>query len=150
MRNKTSTIISALFLSGIVLAGCQSSSDKVKNAQENVQDAKVQVKEAQLELNQALKDSIQQFKAETNLIIANNETKIAAFKLKIEQANKATKSEYEKAVADLEQKNSELKVKLGNYNDEGADKWQEFKSEFKSDLNKLGKALSDFTTDNVK
>ena len=149
MRNKISTFIFALFLSGIVLAGCQSSSDKIKNAQENVLDAKVQVKEAQWELNQALKDSIQQFKTETNLIIASNETKIAAFKLKIEQGNNATKAKYEKAVAELEQKNSELKVKLENYNDEGADKWQEFKSEFKSDMNKLGKALSDFTTDDV-
>ena len=150
MRNKISTFTFALFLAGTILTSCQSSSEKVKNAQEDVQEAKMQVTEAQQDLNQALQDSIQQFKTETNLVISANEKRIAAFKLKIENGNKATKAKYEKAVAELEQKNSELKMKLEEYKEEGDNKWQKFKSEFKSDMNKLGKAISDLTVDNVK
>ena len=150
MRNKISTFTFVLFLAGILLTSCQSPSDKMKNAHENVLDAKMQVTEAQQELNQALQDSIQQFKKKTNLVISANEKTIAAFKLKIEKANKSTKAKYEKAVAELEQKNSELKMKLEEYNEEETSKWQEFKLEFKSDMNKLGKAISDLTVDNVK
>ena len=150
MRNKISSFTAVLFLVGILLISCQSSSDKVKNAKDNVKDAEMQVKVTQQELNQALQDSIRQFKAESNLAIGNNEKSIAAFKLKIENANKSTKAKYEKAVAELEQKNSDLKMKLEEYNDEGTDKWQDFKSEFQNDMNKLGKAISDFTVNNEK
>ena len=145
MRNKILSFTAALFIAGALLTSCQSSSDKVKNAKDNVNDAEMQVKETQQELDQALQDSIQQFKSESNLIIAANEKKIATFKQKIENGSKATKAKYEKEVDALEQENSDLKTKLDKYSDEGATKWQDFKSGFKSDMDSLGKSISDFT-----
>ena len=60
-------------MAGTMLSGCQSSADKVKNAQDKVQDAKNKVTEAKQDLKQALKDSIQQFKKESEEKINTNE-----------------------------------------------------------------------------
>ena len=50
----------------------------------------------------------------------------------------------------MEKRNSELKIKLDNYKEDGTDKWQIFKTEFKSDMDELGKAFADFTVSNKK
>ena len=152
MKTKILIFIAALFLSGTLMSSCKSksSSEKVKNAEENLQDAEMQVSEAQIKLNKALSDSIQLFKAESYRVISANEKSIAAFKQRIEKGNKANKANYEKAVLELEQKNSALKTKLETFNDKETDKWQAFKSEFKNDMKNLGKAISDLTVDNVK
>lgn len=146
MRNKRSTFTLALFLAGIVLVACQSS-EKGENDQNIAQNVKVQLTLAQEERSLAMRDSIQQFKAESKSIISNNEKSIGAFKLKIENGDKAANIRYEKTVAQLEKNNNELKKKLEGYNDKETGNWQRFKSEFKSDMNKLGKAISDFTVE---
>jgi len=50
----------------------------------------------------------------------------------------------------LENRNSELKIKLADYKEDETKQWQTFKSEFKRDMDELGKAFADFTVSNTK
>ncbi len=43
-----------------------------------------------------------------------------------------------------------MKIKLADYKEDGTEKWQIFKTEFKSDMDELGKAFADFTVSNNK
>ena len=143
MKKTISVLAVTVFMAGAILTGCQSSAKKVENAQDKVI-------EANQELSQALKDSIQQFKTESELKINANEKSIAEFKAKIKNEKKESKAVYEKKLAALEQKNSDLKKKLDEFKDDGKANWKTFKAEFSSDMNELGNALKDFTVKNVK
>lgn len=123
--------------------GCQSSSKKVENAQENVLKANE-------ELNQALKDSIQQYRIATQEKLIANEKQLAEYKAKIAIQKKENKAKYEEDLAKLVQKNNDLKIKLENYNEENEVKWEAFKTEFNHDMDELGKAFKDLTVKNVK
>ncbi|WP_067031762.1 hypothetical protein [Allomuricauda sp. CP2A] len=61
----------------------------------------------------------------------------------------ATKQDFEKELAVLEQKNQSLKEKMSYYKDEGDDEWESFKIEFDRDMDKLGQALKDLTQNNT-
>ena len=54
------------------------------------------------------------------------------------------KEEYKKRVAELEQKNSDMKRRMQDYQDGGNEKWQLFKTEFNRDMKNLQQSLSDF------
>ena len=129
-------LVVTVFMTGIILSSCQSSTKKVENARNKVI-------EAELGLNQALKDSIQQYKKESEEKISYYEKSIAEFKAKIANRKKEDKAIYEKKLAMLEQKNTELKKILSDYKDEGQDKWTSFKNEFNHDMDELGKAFKD-------
>jgi len=136
-------LVVTVFMTGIILSSCQSSTKKVENARNKVI-------EAELGLNQALKDSIQQYKKESEEKISYYEKSIAEFKAKIANRKKEDKAIYEKKLAMLEQKNTELKKILSDYKDEGQDKWTSFKNEFNHDMDELGKAFKDLTVKNLK
>lgn len=143
MKKTISVLAVTVFMAGAILTGCRSSAKKVENARNNVI-------EANQELSQALKDSIQQFKKESELRINANEESIDKFKAKIKNEKKESKAVYEKKLAELEQKNSDLKKKLEEYKEESEDNWKTFKAEFSNDMNELGNALKNFTVKNVK
>jgi len=103
-----------------------------------------------LEADQALANAIQQFKNESEAIISANEKNIAELKIKIAKEKKENKASYEKKLAELEQKNSDLRKKLNEYKAEGEDDWNIFKAEFSHDMDELGKAFKDLTVNNVK
>ena len=51
--------------------------------------------------------------------------------------------------SDLENKNTELKNKLNEYKEVSTDKWAIFKKEFDHDMNELGEALKNLTSNNI-
>lgn len=63
---------------------------------------------------------------------------------------KDLKASYEKQIAVLEEKNSEMKIRMSEYKEDGGEKWQSFKIEFNHDMDELGKSLKDFTVDNER
>jgi predicted nucleic acid-binding Zn-ribbon protein len=140
MKNSILTFAVIGCMAAINIPGCEKSSEqRVKNANENVGDAKQELKSAQAEYL----IEWQTFKRESELTIDANEKKIDAFKERMENAGPKTKAKYGKQVAALEQKNSDLKKKLEDYKDEGPSKWQEFKTNFKNDMDGIGKTISD-------
>jgi hypothetical protein len=150
MKKTMFTLAIATFLLGVVLSGCQSSENKVENAQDNVQDAQKNLENANQALNQAIKDSIQQFKKESQAIIILNDQKIAEFKAKISKQKKENREKYEKTLAELERKNAAMKQKLDNYKDEEINAWQSFKREVNYDMKELGDAINDIGKNNTK
>ena len=50
-------------------------------------------------------------------------------------------------MAELKQKNRELKEKLDKYEDQGESKWQEFKTNFNRDMDAVGKTMKDLFKD---
>jgi hypothetical protein len=77
--------------------------------------------------------------------INNYEKVIAEFKARITRETKEDLAIYEKKLAELEQKASDMKKKLVEYKEEGKEQWDSFKLKFNNDLEELGKALKNFT-----
>ena len=50
----------------------------------------------------------------------------------------------------LEVKNSDMRMRMDNYKEDGKDNWETFKTEFSHDMDELGKAFKDLTVKNVK
>jgi septal ring factor EnvC (AmiA/AmiB activator) len=143
MKKSILILAVTMFIAGAMFSGCQSSADKVQDARDNVETANQ-------ELDQAVKDSIREFKKESEAKISNYDQNIAELKAKIATMNKENKARYEKMLADLEQRNNLLKKKLADLKDDGVDQWAAFKREFNHDMDEIGKALKDLTIDNKK
>jgi hypothetical protein len=72
------------------------------------------------------------------------------FKTRIASDKKEAKADYNKRIAELEQKNSDMKKKLDDYKADGKDKWEQFKKDFSRDMDDLGNAFKDLTTKKTK
>jgi hypothetical protein len=135
------------------LPGCQSESGKVEDARMELQQSKDDVVEARAELTQALKDStedFQNFKRQSELRILQHERDIAELKLQIAKTNKNTKTNYEKMIIDLEQRNYLLKENLKTYNEKNKENWENFKTKFSRNMDDLGNSISNFFTTEQK
>jgi hypothetical protein len=133
------------FMSGTLLTSCEKTAEqKLKGAIQNVGEAKQELKGDKSEFLAEW----QTFKTECEQTLQDNEKKINAFKEKMEKAGPKVKAKYSKEVAVLEQNNRDLKKKLGDYKDEGQGKWVEFKTNFKHDMDGIGKKMTDLFKDN--
>ncbi|MBN1398679.1 MAG: hypothetical protein JXA06_11665 [Bacteroidetes bacterium] len=140
MKNNIFAFTNIGLMIGILLTGCDKTSEqRKKNVNENVIDAEQKLENAQAEFEAEW----QAFKSESEKTIAANEQKIDAFKKNMEKAGSIMKAKYIEQVAVLEQKNIDLKKKLADYKDEGQSKWQEFKTNFKNDMDAIGKTMTD-------
>ncbi|HBS86002.1 MAG: hypothetical protein A2W91_08405 [Bacteroidetes bacterium GWF2_38_335] len=141
MKKSLFTIAIATLFAGTILTGCQSSEDKIKNAEDNVKDA-------QDELEKAKNDSIAEYnsfkKASEEKIIAHAKI-LSDFKERIAEQKKENRADYEKKLAELEAQNSDLKMKLELYKEQGKNNWQQFKEDFNNEMEDLGKSISDLT-----
>lgn len=147
------SLVVATCVIGSILTSCKSSSEKVENARTKVEEAEADttktnqnIVDAHENLNQVQKDSameFEQFKQISAEKIANNEKRIAALKIQVAQEGKDIKAKYEKKVAELEQKNINMKSNIDTYKEDGKDKWKLFKRSFNQDMDMLDKSLQD-------
>ena len=133
----------AIIMAGTIITSCKSSGEKVEKAQENVIEAKK-------ELSQAVKDSIQQFRKESQDKINAQDKSLAEFKARIAKEKKVNRDKYEKNLAELDQKNTDLKKKLADFKEDRIENWESFKKEFTHDMNEFGKSFKDLTIKNTK
>jgi hypothetical protein len=125
-------------MAGTLLSGCATTSEqKVANAKQELKDART-----------PYRVEWQSFKHESEQTIEAHEKRIGAFRTKMELAGADTKARYAKYVAELEQKDRDLKKKLGDYKDEGEGKWEQFKTNFSQDMDGVGKTMKDLFNDN--
>ena len=144
MKTLTFILITAMFVVGSIFIGCQSSSDKVKDAQKKMEEANYDLIIAKQELDQAQKDSIHQFRKESEAKITQHEKSIAEFKARISSEKRENKAKYDKKLAELEQQNSDLKKSLDEFKEDGKEQWTAFKVKFNKDMDKLGEAFKGF------
>lgn len=140
------SILKIAAISSITLMSCGTNAEKVENAEANVI-------EANQDLNKANEDyltEVEAYKKQTAEKIVANEQSIADFKLRVEKEKKEVKANYKKKIAELEQKNSDMKKTMDDYKAEGKDKWESFKNEFSHDMEELGQAFKDLGENNIK
>ncbi len=148
------TILKHLTVSGyaeaIDLTDGELLSKKLKDAKFKLQDAKKSVEEAKQELNQVLKDSIKKIKKDSEEQIDINGKGTADYKLDFNLERDELKAKYRRMVGKLEQKESDMKMKLNKFKHLGQGKWKTVKRELRNDLDVIEKTLKDFVTDNKK
>jgi hypothetical protein len=148
IRKKTNQVkfLSTCLMFGIFasLLSCSSPSEDVKNAKEDVANAKISLDKAQ---EKYLAD-VEQFKKEINKQTIENEKEIAKINEKIKKSKSEKRSEYENQIVLLEKKNKEMKMKMNTYKADAKENWNDFKTEFNSDMKALGEALENFVTEN--
>ena len=146
MKKTMFTLAVAMFMAGTLISGCQSSAEKVKIAEEKVQDAQNKVVEAQLNLDQALKDSIQNFRNESEAQITANDKNIAEFKVKISKEKAEFRARDERRLAELERQNAIMKQQLEEFKEDNKENWEKFRNKFSHDMKQMGTAFHDFWT----
>ena len=144
MRNTIMVFAVIASMAGMLLTGCgKTTEQKLDKAKEGVGDATQELKNARAEYLAEWEN----FKRESEAAIEANVKRIDAFKAKMDKATPTVKAQYDKQVAVLEQRNRDLKKKLDDYKDEGQGKWEEFKTNFKRDMDDLGKTMTDLFKD---
>jgi len=144
MRNTIMVFAVIASMAGMLLTGCgKTTEQKLDKAKEGVGDATQELKDARAEYLAEWEN----FKRESEAAIEANAKRIDAFKAKMDKATPTVKATYDKQVAVLEQRNRDLKKKLDDYKDEGQGKWEEFKTNFKRDMDDLAKTMTDLFKD---
>jgi hypothetical protein len=155
MKNSIySTLIIAALSTGLLFSSCQSSEKKVDTAENKMQDAKDDLAKTQNEAAAEAKktadaEAWKVFKAESDLRINENDVIIADLKAKKQTAGKKIDAIYAKSIAEMEQKNKDMKMRIDNYDKNNTD-WNSFKSEFNHDMDGLGQAIKDLGVNNKK
>ncbi len=141
----------AIFAGTLTSTFGQEPDAKSVKARENLSNAQKNEADAKNDLKVAKKDSIsafQQFKDESNSRFISNNKSIADFKIRIAKVKKKSRAQYEKKLARIEQKNTDLKKKLDDYKEAGNDKWASFKVTFNKDMDGIEKSLINFSIGN--
>jgi len=140
-----------VFTISIMQISCKSNAEKTEDAEQNVSEAKKELKEAKDEVNSeaaklANAEDWKKFKSEAESKIKDNETRIAEHREKMKKSGKTMDAMHEKKIANLEEKNKELKQKLDNY-ETSQSNWESFKTEFNHDMDELAAAFKGLTVD---
>lgn len=146
MKKSFTAITASVLLTSAIIISCSTPAEKVVNAQNNVTEANKNLDKA----NGEYLADIKKYRKETADKIAVNEKNLAEFKARIEHEKKDAKADYKKKIAELEQKNSDMKKKIDDYQLEGKEKWEIFKTEFSHSMDELGKSFKDITTSKPK
>jgi hypothetical protein len=136
-----------ILIAGTMITGCNSTDNKIENAENKLQAANDNVSAAKQDLNNAIKDSLteyQKFKQESNEKIAAFDNSISELKVKIAKEKKENKARYERKLAGLEQQNRNMKKDLEEFKEDGKEKWYSFKAKFNYDMDNLGTAIKGF------
>lgn len=141
MKNTILAFAASLLITGAMLTGCYSSSEKVENAEENVAEANKALDDA----NQEYLADIESYKKATAEKIAANNKSIAEFNQRIAKEKKEAKADYTKKIAELEQKNTDMQLRMDGYKANGKDNWEIFKAEFSREMDAIGDALKNLT-----
>lgn len=131
---------------GSLVTSCSTPAEKVENAQENVVEANEKLDDA----NEDYLTDVAAYRMETADKIAANEKSLAEFKLRIASEKQEAREDYNKKLAELEQKNADMKKKLDDYKADGKENWEKFKVEYNHDMDGLGNAFRDVTVKNSK
>ena len=129
-----------------MVTSCGTPAEKVEKAQDNVVEANKDLQEA----NQAYLQEIEAYRVVTAKNIESNEKIIADFNLRIDKQKSAAKAEYQKRIAELEKKNSDMKMNIANYKEEGQENWNTFRTNFNRDMEELGKSIKEMSEDKEK
>ncbi|MFA7273847.1 MAG: hypothetical protein WC044_08255 [Crocinitomicaceae bacterium] len=146
MKKSIGIILTSFFIMGLLLTSCSTPSEKAQNEEDNVTEAQEKLDDS----NENYKKDMEDFKARTATQIEANEKSIQDFNARIADQKSEAKADYEKKIAELDSKNSDLKKKMDDFKADSQSSWESFKTEFGHDMDELGTAFKDFTNKNTK
>ena len=143
-----------IFIGGISIIGCKSNTEKKENAVESVNEANQDLKEVEEDQAADMKtktndEEWQTYKEESNKTIMANDTRIKELRNAMNKSGTTFDKSYAKSIDALEKKNTTLKNRIINYENNQTD-WESFKREFNSDAEVLSNAFKDMSTNNKK
>lgn len=139
--------LSVVFLvSGTLMLGCMKTK-KEEDAQDEVELAKDNLKEVRKD---SRAEQWNAFKGEIDAKVAANEARIAELKERMNRSGQDIDVLYKKRIDQLEQRNMEIKAKIGTFQEQSESDWESFKREFNHDADELGNAIRDIGVDNKK
>lgn len=138
------TILGCFLIAG--MANC------VKTHKQKVKSAQIEVVEAKQDLQQSRADSAEyaKYKAEVEIILKENKMKIAALKANMKSVDKESQTLYNKMIDELDQKNSELELKIKEFQKDSKENWDNFRLDFNKQMDQLGKSISEMAHKNMK
>jgi hypothetical protein len=142
VRKIISNIAVLIFILISVIISCSTPEQKVEKAEKKVKEADRKLDAA----NANYMKDIEVYRIETGKRIIENTQSIADFNARIATKKQDAKDEYNRKIAALSQKNTDLKKRLEDYNADGDEKWQVFKNEFNAEMYALGNSLRTLTT----
>jgi len=128
-----------------IFTGCQTSDSKTKENGLNAKSAKQEVKITQPDINASpvkmSKDKEwKMFQREAEVKIKSNALRCAELRRKMSTSSETFAVLYPKRIADLERKNSKMKLKLAAYNMKQSN-LDSFKHEFNQEMDEIGQAF---------
>ncbi len=153
MKNSIFVLAVCIFTTGAILTGCNSSSQNADDAQKKVENAQNNVTEANKNLDKANEEylaDIDNYRKEADAKAAANDKIITDLKARVNIQKKETREDYNKKIAELEQKNAEMKKKMDDYKAQGKENWENFKGDFNHSMDDLGKAFNDLSDNKGK
>lgn len=150
MKKSIGLMVASLLLSGAVFTSCKSNAEKVEDAQEDVVDAKENEMDAQQDLNEAKYENAsdyEQFKKATKVVIAENETRIAEFKVKLKDETVANKAKFQANVDALEKRNDQLKDDIDDFKEGANEDWNTFKNRIERSKNDINADIQQYKRD---
>lgn len=146
-------IIKTVLTASVLVFFMTSCNNSPTAKEEDVREATQDLIDAEADLVQAENDSISDyntFKESIQLKLAQNQQEINDLKLKINSKGKVERDLDEVEINTLEKRNSDLKLKIENYEQGPEEKWALFKVDFNNELNDLGKSISNMADRNMK
>lgn len=137
------TLALAIGLAAVTLS-CESSAEKVENAEKDVVEAEKELTKAKADYQADVKS----YKLATKDRIEKNNRQIDEYKKQIDSKKKEVKAEYWKQIAVIEEKNADMEKRMDEYKADSRSNWQTFKKEFKEDMDELGSSINNFFRDN--
>ena len=134
-------LIITMVVTGMILTACQSSTTKREKAKgEEMPDTVIYIDQDQ---KLTFKDSVDQFKKQSEKQIRLNKKEIVLFKTEIIDEKEKEKIRDDEKIAELELRNNDLVIRLDSYNDESQEQWDSFKVEYNEDMNDLDDDFKD-------
>ena len=135
---------------GLFMTSCNNSPTA---KEEDVKEATQDLIDAEADFDHAEFDSINDFntfKEGIQIKLAENQSVINDLKSKISSKGKVNRDIDEVEINKLEKRNTELKLKIENYEQGPEQKWALFKVDFNNELDDLGKSISNMADRNKK
>lgn len=141
-----------LYSTLIALAfGCKSPNEQADDAKDDLQEAQQEQAKAQAEYDatQATDTSdYAKLKAGTKKILADNERRIAEFKVKLAAESAESRKKLQTQIDSLEARNERLSRQLDDYKAEGKTQWEAFKARVEKNADDIERDLDAYKNKN--
>ena len=144
-------------VASILFISCKSNTEQkqenLNEATDEVTSAKENVENAKDELTAARADSVNTYKnyrSEVDARLVENDRQIAEIRAKIKTQKISMRAQMNRDLDVLMQKNEDFKIEMKKQKDGAYSNWESFKDGFNSNLDNLGKSISEFAENNRK